>query len=191
MSVSVWVSGWVELLRGQHAPVCKNNRESLIILGIGACPWAGSQVGLVRGWPSVSVQFPKPAFLVDKINVELKVLWVGWYLCHSTGVLAWQQEVASSGSISPVLWVTTEAIPIDSLTNEDLITGLYFFLKMTLTSSPQSVAYFHSFSWLSSNFSGPSPHLILKQPSAPNTFSLPVPPHTHLHLPLMIIYFPF
>ena len=37
--------------RGQRAPVCKHNKVLLIVLGIGACPWSGSQVGLIIGWP--------------------------------------------------------------------------------------------------------------------------------------------
>jgi hypothetical protein len=69
MSVSVWVSCWVEPLRGQHATVCNNKRVSLIVLGTGACPWDGTQVGPVIGWPnqlvvpSVSVPSVMPAFL--------------------------------------------------------------------------------------------------------------------------------
>jgi hypothetical protein len=41
----------VEPLRENHAPVCKHNRISLIVSGIAACPWDGSQVGLVIGCP--------------------------------------------------------------------------------------------------------------------------------------------
>ena len=44
-----------------------------------------------------------PAFLVDRINFGLKVLWVGWCPYLSIGVPAWLQEVASLGSISPQL----------------------------------------------------------------------------------------
>lgn len=89
-------------LRGQHAPVCKHNRVSFIVSGISACPWDGSQVGKVIGWP---FPFPSPtsAFLVDRISIRSKVLWVGCcpYLC--TRVPAWPQEAASPASISPVL----------------------------------------------------------------------------------------
>jgi hypothetical protein len=44
-----------------------------------------------------------PEFLVDRINFMSKVLWVDWNTYHITGVPAWLQEVASSGSISPML----------------------------------------------------------------------------------------
>ena len=70
MSVSVWVSGWVELLRGQHAPVCKNNRESLIILGIGACP-----LGFLPGnrrWP---LQVPYPQCCESQLRPSPLILW--------------------------------------------------------------------------------------------------------------------
>jgi hypothetical protein len=43
-----------------------------------------------------------PAFLVDRINFGLKVLWVGWSPFSFTGVPSWLQEVVSSGSISPM-----------------------------------------------------------------------------------------
>ena len=42
-------AGWS--LSGQHAPVCKHNRVSLMVLEVGVCPWDGSQVELVIGWP--------------------------------------------------------------------------------------------------------------------------------------------
>jgi uncharacterized membrane protein (DUF106 family) len=94
----------VEPLRGQVAPVCKHDRVSLIVLVIGACPWDGSQVGLVIGWPFPQSLLPplSPAFLVDRIDFGLKVLWVGWYLYCSTGVPAWLQKVAFSDSMSPM-----------------------------------------------------------------------------------------
>jgi hypothetical protein len=50
---------------------------------------------------SVSVPSPVLAFIVNMINLGLKVLWVGSH--SSTGVLSWQQGVASSGSISSML----------------------------------------------------------------------------------------
>jgi hypothetical protein len=76
----------------------------LIVLEYGACPWDGSQVEPVIVWP-----FPQslihpvvPAFLVDRINFGLKVLWVGWCLYCSTGIPAWLQEVAYLGLIPPM-----------------------------------------------------------------------------------------
>jgi hypothetical protein len=59
-------------------------------------------VGYCLAIPTVSAPSPMPAFLVDRMVLGLKVLWVGWCLYHSTRVPAWLQEVASSGCISPV-----------------------------------------------------------------------------------------
>ena len=60
-----------------------------------------SQAGLVTGWAfSQSLLQPLPAFLGDRINFGLKILWVGWSLYSFAGVPARLQEVASSGSIS-------------------------------------------------------------------------------------------
>lgn len=52
VSASVLVSCWVAPLTGQlyQALVCKNNRVSLIVSGIGCCLQDGSQVGPVIGW---------------------------------------------------------------------------------------------------------------------------------------------
>jgi hypothetical protein len=41
-----------------------------------------------------------------------KILWVGWCPYRSTGVSAWLQEVASSGSISPMLWGPVKVTPL-------------------------------------------------------------------------------
>jgi hypothetical protein len=46
--------------------------------------------------PSVCVPSPIPAFLVDRINFGLKVLWVGWFPYHSIGTPAWLEEVPVS-----------------------------------------------------------------------------------------------
>jgi hypothetical protein len=63
VSVSVCVSCWVEPLRGQYAPVCKHNRVSLIVLGIGLYPLQGYilPVGvdlIVNHWHSLPSPFP-------------------------------------------------------------------------------------------------------------------------------------
>ena len=74
-------------LREQHAPVCKHNTVSLIVLGIGVCPWDGSQVGPVIGWPF-------PQFLIhlvertnfgDKFYVWVVSLSFHWGSCMDTG----------------------------------------------------------------------------------------------------------
>ena len=60
----------------------------LIVSGIGACPWGGSQAGLVISWPFPQSLFHPPSlhFFVDRINFRSKVMWVGWYPYHFTGV---------------------------------------------------------------------------------------------------------
>jgi hypothetical protein len=47
---------------------------SLIVSGIGDCPWDGSQVGPVIGQPFSPVSDPSlvPTFLVDRINIKEK-----------------------------------------------------------------------------------------------------------------------
>jgi hypothetical protein len=93
----------MEPLRGQLTPGCKHNRVSLIVLKIGACPWDLSQVGLVISWPFLQpTPSSVPVFFVDRINLGLKVLWVGWCLYRSTGIPVWLQEVSFSGSILPM-----------------------------------------------------------------------------------------
>ena len=69
----------MEPLRGLYVPVCKHNRVSLIVSGIGARPWDRSQVGLIIEWPLPQslFHFPIPAFIVDRIHLGLKFLWVG------------------------------------------------------------------------------------------------------------------
>jgi hypothetical protein len=72
--------------------------------------------------------------------------------------------VASSGSISPVLWATAKVTPIDSwvppLSHPGQVLG------MPLTFPPLSFADFHSFPWPSGLPFCPCPHLILKQKHA-------------------------
>jgi len=71
VSVSVWISCWVLSRRGQHAPVCKHNRVSSIVLEIGACPWDWSQVGLVIGWP-FSQCLLHSLFLFVQLGIAIK-----------------------------------------------------------------------------------------------------------------------
>ena len=53
------ITCWVESFRIQLCKTAfyKHNRVSLIVSGVGACPWDRSQVGPVVGWP-----FPQPLF---------------------------------------------------------------------------------------------------------------------------------
>ena len=54
-----------------------------------------------------------PPFLVDRINFGSEVLWVGWCPYHFTAVPVWLLEVAFSGFIFPLLWVSAKVIPTD------------------------------------------------------------------------------
>jgi hypothetical protein len=86
----------VEPLGEHHAPVCKYDRVSLIVLGTGACPWDIAQIGLVIGWPfPISTPSSMPTFLVDRINLGLKVSWVGWCLYCSP----WGSCLATGGGL--------------------------------------------------------------------------------------------
>jgi hypothetical protein len=160
------------------------------VSGIGTCPWDESQVGPIIGWP-----FPPPflplspvsEFLVDKINIGLKVLYIGWYPYWCTRVPDWLQEVACSGSISPMLWVTAMVTPINSWA-PPLFQDCHNLEMLPPYPIPQtpSVADFHSFLWPSGHLSCPSPHLILSPPILlPNP-----PPITYLYLLPITILFP-
>jgi hypothetical protein len=83
--------------------VCKHKKVLLIVSGIGTCAWDGFLVGSVMAFPSVSAPTPFPTFLIYRINFGFSVLVVGSCSDHSTGVSGWLQEVASSGSISPMM----------------------------------------------------------------------------------------
>jgi hypothetical protein len=82
----------------------------------GVCTWDGSQVGLVSGWPffqSLLHFFFVPAFPLDRDNSRSKILrWLGGPSagCHVYLLL----EGVSSGSISPLLGISTNVIPIGS-----------------------------------------------------------------------------
>lgn len=93
---------------------CEHNRLSLLVSGIGAFPWDGTQAGLIIGWPFPQdlLLLPDPAFPVDRIHFGSKVLWVGWCPCWSTGVPACLQEIASSGSIFSMLESQLRSPPI-------------------------------------------------------------------------------
>ena len=70
--------------------------------GTGACPWDGSQVGLLLGHSASLCPILVSAFFVSRINLVEKVLWMGWCPYHSTGVPAQLQEVPPSGSTTPL-----------------------------------------------------------------------------------------
>ena len=76
--------------------------------------WASSWDSYWMAIPSVSTPSRMPEFLVNRIHFALKVSRGGCCPCYPTGDPAWLQEVASSCSIPPILWVTAKVTPIDS-----------------------------------------------------------------------------
>jgi hypothetical protein len=63
---------------------------------------------------SVSASSLISAFLVDRINIELTIFCMSWYLYHSIVVSAWLQEASPLGSIVPMWRLTAKVTPIDS-----------------------------------------------------------------------------
>ena len=57
---------------------------------------------------------PVLAFLVTSVSMGLNICWVCMWLYHSLGVPALLQEIASSGSISPMKWVIAKVNSIES-----------------------------------------------------------------------------
>ena len=86
------------LLSARITDIISNVRDWRLPMG-----WDSSWAGYWLAILSVSALSPVLPLLVDRINLGLKVLWVGWQLYQSNAISAWLQEVASSGSISPVL----------------------------------------------------------------------------------------
>jgi hypothetical protein len=94
---------------------------------------------------SVSASSPILVFLVDRIGFASEVLWVGWCPCCSIRLLAWLQEVASSGPTFPMLWVTAKDTPIDSWPPPLSQVSVSFWRCAHPTSPLLSVADFHFF----------------------------------------------
>jgi hypothetical protein len=64
---------------------------------------AESQAGWVTGWLFLNLcSISTPAHLVGRKSYGFKALWLGWCSHPSIGRLAWFQEVAVSGFISPI-----------------------------------------------------------------------------------------
>jgi hypothetical protein len=113
VSASVWVSQWVEPLREQHAPVCKHNILSLIVSGIGACPWDGSQIGWLLVDCSLSfccIHLHCISCRQDKFEVKSFVGGLVSLLLH------WSFYLATGGSLLRsciiMLWVTSKDTPL-------------------------------------------------------------------------------
>ena len=121
------------------------------------------------------------AFLVDRTNFGLKVLWLCWCLYSSTWGSAWLQWVASSESVSLLRWISAKVTPKDCWeTSPSQVSGTSWRCCSPLPNSCR----FQSFSWLSGPLSCFSSHLI---PPPPPPLSHSVP---SLHLPPMTILFP-
>ena len=76
LQLSEAAAGW-NLSEDSHARLMFSR---ITVSGIGACPCNGSKVGLVFDWPFPQTLVPPtPTFLVDRINLGLKVLWLGLY----------------------------------------------------------------------------------------------------------------
>jgi hypothetical protein len=94
----------------------KHNRVSLIVSDTSSCLWYGSQVGLVIGCP-----FPQSLLhLCPCTSYRQDTFWVEGFMDGLMSISlhwepAWLQEVAISGSISPLRGVSARATPIDSL----------------------------------------------------------------------------
>lgn len=135
------------MLRRKHPPVCKYYRLS-ILLGIGTSTirWGSSWSGYLVVSPSDSAPFLVPMFFVHRINIGLNILRIVWCLYNFSGVTVWLQEVASKGSISPMLRVIAKVTSTDS--SETILSQVSVSLWRypTPTSPTLSFAYFHSFS---------------------------------------------
>jgi hypothetical protein len=73
-------AGWS--LSGDNMLLPASINEYHSVSGIDAFLWVSSWACYWLAIPSVSAPSPMPAFLVDRINFVLKVLWVGWCLWH-------------------------------------------------------------------------------------------------------------
>ena len=77
--------------------------------------------GCVSSWPFYCLAIPSvsalsfvPAFLVDRTNLGLNVLWVDHCPYRSNKGPVWLQEVTTSGSIVPLLGVSTKIARIET-----------------------------------------------------------------------------
>jgi hypothetical protein len=102
----------------------------------------------------------------------LKVLWV--CLCLYCQVPAWLQEMGSSGSTFPVLWVTAKVTFI-AFWVPPLSQVFVSFWRCPTASPPLSVADFHSFSWPFDYLSCPDPNSLISLPiTLPSQFPLSI-----------------
>ena len=100
MSVSVWIRFWVKPLRGQLAPVCKNNRVFLIVSGMGLM---FGQLFVVHplslcSIPHAYISCRQDKFWVKSVVGRLVSLLFHWGSCLETG--GWLFRFHSSSVVS-------------------------------------------------------------------------------------------
>jgi hypothetical protein len=79
--------GWSLSKESCQTPVCKHNRVSLIMSGIGACLWNGSQVEQVHPLNLCSIPCPWISYRQDKFGVESLLDALMWWFEY-----AWPRE---------------------------------------------------------------------------------------------------
>ena len=178
--MSVSVSWWVELFRGQlcYGTVCKHNRISLIMFGTGT--------DFSLGWLLVGHSFQSLLHLCHCISFRQDKFWVESFMGRLVSWSFrwgswWLQKMASSDSMSPLLpsQLRSLALTPRSLHHprslgllRDPTHGHYTWLQISIYSHCPSEP-----------LSCLSPHLILPSPIA-LSYSVP-----SLSLPLMTILF--
>jgi hypothetical protein len=88
--------------------------------GLSLMEWVSSWASYIFVRPLNFCSIFIPVSLVGRKNCVSKVLWLSWCLHPSTGCLEWLQEVAVSGSVSP----------LGLLARVTLIDSLSYFLKI-------------------------------------------------------------
>jgi hypothetical protein len=76
--------------------------------------WMGLKLGWLLVDHSLSLcSIFVSAFLLNRTNFRLKILWVTWCPYLFTGSPAWLQEVATSDAISPLLYILAKVTSTD------------------------------------------------------------------------------
>ena len=141
--------------------------------------WISSWVGCCLTIPSVSVLSTDPAFLIGRINLGLKLLWVDWCPYHCTGVPASYKR-----------WPLHDTYPHcheDLLRSPPLILGLFLYTMSVASEIPSPFAPFLPAEG-SIQFYGHlaictvSPHTLSGKPCPPLPIPSLLPSSSSLHL---------